>query len=427
MPNSSQYYSVSPRIVPAGSAARISVRPLFGHVAFQEDETLQAMLVPCEGTAGQMSRGERERVEVRVRGGALEIPCQFGGEQEYLLALERQGRPLAEFRLFALEADLFARRPYKGDFHLHTHYSDGVESPAYVAAACRKIGMDFMAITDHGQYKPSLEAMRAFAGLEIDLRIYPGEEVHPPENPVHMLNFGGSFSINEQFAGEEYRRGVERIAAGLADFPAGFDRYAYASCVWCFEQIRAGGGVGVFCHPYWFARQRYDVPLALTDQLFARQPYDALELIGGYHRIEIESNTLQVARYHEERANGKRIPIVGVSDSHGCETGALFGWYYTITFAASTDLPDLAGAIRELYSVAVEALPGETARAYGPFRLVRYAQFLMREILPAHDALCQEEGRLMLAHAAGDTGAAAALEGLKGRAARLFERDWGAA
>ena len=136
--------------------------------------------------------------------------------------------------------------------------------------------------------------------------------------------------------------------------------------------------------------------------ILERQPWDALEIIGGYHLFEVESNWLQVARYHEERGKGKRIPIVGVSDAHGCERGELFGWYYTMVFAPTTDLPDLVQSIRDLYSVAVEALPGQDARAHGPFRLTLYAQFLLREILPLHDGLCLEEGRLMLAHAAGD-------------------------
>jgi len=35
------------------------------------------------------------------------------------------------------------------------------------------------------------------------------------------------------------------------------------------------------------------------------QPFDAFELIGGFHPYELDSNTLQVARYHEERAQGR--------------------------------------------------------------------------------------------------------------------------
>jgi hypothetical protein len=151
-----------------------------------------------------------------------------------------------------------------------------------------------------------------------------------------------------------------------------------------------------------------------------------LELIGGYHRFEVESNHLQVERYHEERANGKRIPIVGVSDSHGCETGSLFGWYYTIAFAPTSDLPDLVQSIKDLYSVAVEAMPGEAQRAYGPFRLVRYAQFLLREVFPAHDRLCTEEGRLMLELTAGNTQAAVQLRSLAGRVQQLYAHWWDA-
>jgi hypothetical protein len=166
------------------------------------------------------------------------------------------------------------------------------------------------------------------------------------------------------------------------------------------------------------------VPEALTALLFDRQPYDALELIGGYHPFEIESNMLQVARYHDERARGKAIPIVGVSDAHGCETGELFGWYYTLVFAPSLELPDLVQSVKALYSVAVEALPGQTPRAHGPFRLAKYAQYLLREILPQHDMLCVEEGRLMLAHIAGDTDARDLLRACQGRTTALYDHLW---
>ncbi|NTU77212.1 MAG: hypothetical protein HGA90_05300, partial [Alphaproteobacteria bacterium] len=133
----------------------------------------------------------------------------------------------------------------------------------------------------------------------------------------------------------------------------------------------------------------------------------------------------QVMRYIEERAKGKRIPVVGVSDAHGCETGELFGWFWTLVLAPACELPDLVSSIKELYSVAVSSLPGQTQRAFGPFRLVRYAQFLLREVLPRHDELCLEEGRLLLAHAAGDENAAPALARLKGRVDQLYRHLWG--
>lgn len=423
-----RYFDVSPRIVRAGREAEVTIRPLFDHRRFVEGNVYQVVVRPLEGVQGQTGWVEAAPLPFTLADGALRFTYRFEGEQEYALLLQTvagdKANLIAEFRLYALEDDLFHRKPYKGDMHIHSYYSDGWESPAYVAAACRRIGLDFMAVTDHRKYAPSLEAMRAFEGVDIDLRIYPGEEVHPPDNPVHIINFGGSASLNEQFQSEAYRNDVRAIEATLADLPPGVDRHPYASCLWCFDRIRQGGGLGVFCHPYWLTRHRYDVPVYLTDLLLARQPYDALELIGGYFRHEIESNTLQVARYHEERAQGKKIPIVGVSDAHGCERGELFGWYYTVALAPSADLPDLVQSIKSLYSVAVEALPGETARALGPFRLVKYAQFLMREVFPQHDELCEEEGRLMLAYIAGDRAAAAALRTLQGRAAMLYDRLW---
>jgi hypothetical protein len=149
------------------------------------------------------------------------------------------------------------------------------------------------------------------------------------------------------------------------------------------------------------------------------QPYDALELLGGYYRYEADANMLQVVRYYEETAAGKRIPIVGVSDAHGCH-GDLFGWYYTLVFSPSLNLDDLIHSIKAQYSVAVEALPGELMHVYGPFRLVKYALFVLEELMPAHDILCAEEGGYMLAHLSGDCEAVEKLRLSQGRAQKLL-------
>jgi len=298
-----------------------------------------------------------------------------------------------------------------------------VESPGFVAAACRQVGFDFMALTDHGQYAPSIESQEAFANVDLDLLILRGEEVHPPGNPVHMVNFGSDFSVNELIIQNEkaYLEAVREKEKKLKDLPEEV-RHQFASCTWVFDQIRSGNGLGIFCHPYWHVRHGYTPAGAVTDALFDRQPYDAYELLGGYARDAVDSNTLQVARYHEERIKGKQIPIVGVSDAHGCENADLFGWYYTLAFAEEKNRDSIIAGVKELKSVAVEAIPGEAIRAYGPLRLVQYALFLINEVLPAHDELCGEEGRLMLDHLAGGTEAQTALANLKGRCARLFTK-----
>jgi len=428
MKKENRYFDILPKIVPANRETTISIAPLYDHVRFDAEKTYELGYYPVEEFSVQSGwRLESPCVPFETAGGAIQVRLYFEGEQEHVLFLEeisdKGRRTVGDFRVYSLERDLFERTPYKGDFHQHTFRSDGMESPGYVAASCRGIGLDFMAVTDHRRYAPSIEAQQAFDGVDIDLRIFRGEEVHPPDSHVHIVNFGGQFSINELFADETtYRAQVQAYIDRIGPLPPGVNPYLYASCVWVFDKIREAGGLGVFCHPYWLTAHRYSPAGALTSHLFDTQPFDALEVIGGYHLYEIDSNTLQVARYHEERAKGRSIPIVGASDSHGAERGGFFGWYYSIVFAPSNNLEDIAGSVKALYSVAIEALPNETPRAFGPFRLVKYALFLMREVFPQHDELCKEEGRLMLRHLAGDAHAKETLASLKGRTAGLMDR-----
>jgi hypothetical protein len=61
---------------------------------------------------------------------------------------------------------------YGGDFHTHTHHSDGALTPPQLAALARREGLDFLTITDHN----TLAAYPHF-GLHDDLCIIPGIEV----------------------------------------------------------------------------------------------------------------------------------------------------------------------------------------------------------------------------------------------------------
>jgi hypothetical protein len=419
-------FEVVPCIVRSGETIEIVIHPLSEDAAFASGRTYVVTYTPMEDQGSFSAFGARYEPAFRVTDGELRITQCFEGEQEHGLFVEElrstERVPVLDARIYSVDADLYDRRPLKGDLHIHSNRSDGREPPAHVAAACRRIGLDFMAVTDHRLYEPSLEAQAAFAGLPVDLAIYPGEEVHPPDNDIHIINFGGSRSVNARFADPGWRQEVDGMARGLTGLPSKLDPYLYASALWTFRAIRACGGLGIFCHPYWIDRRRYHIPGSLTDHVFEEQPYDAFEAIGGYHRWEAESNALQAARYHEETLRGKRIPVVGVSDAHGCEWEELFGWYFTIVFAASAALRDLMGAIKDLWSVAVEALPGAPVRVHGPMRLVKYAHFLLREFFPGHDALCREEGEAMFAYLAGDAGARDTLASLQGQTLEQHRR-----
>jgi len=359
-----------------------------------------------------------ERITLNLKDGRTSFLFFPFKEQEYRLLITKDNEVITESSIYALENDLYELNPYKGDFHMHSACSDGLEPPAEVAAQGRKIGLDIMGITDHEQYKPSLEAIEVFNGLIPDFCLCPGEEVHPPNNPVHIVSFGAVSGISTYFETDEYKKEVSDIQSGLDIANEFYDSFQYASTLWVFRKIKQLGGMSIFCHPYWKNRfdgasQEYYISEALTAQILRDRQFDAYEVLGGYGLFEQDSNTLQVSLYNEERLKGQ-LPIVGVSDAHGCYD-ELFGWYYTIVFAKSCSFYDIKNAICSCFSVAVEKLPGRKHRVYGPLRLVKYALFLLKEYFPLHDALCAEEGILMMDYIKGDIDAPEKLAKLSGR------------
>ena len=112
---------------------------------------------------------------------------------------------------------------------------------------------------------------------------------------------------------------------------------------------------------------------------------------------------------------GRKIPIVGSSDSHGTDPASYFGVGQTVVLAKNMEFESICNAIKGGYSVAVEKVYGEEERVYGSYRMVKYARFLLDYYFPAHDELCVEEGILMREYAMGIPSAEASLRALAGR------------
>jgi hypothetical protein len=431
-----RYFDIRPRIVPADRQSTVEIIPKFDHVRFKPDCRYELSYAPVEQIAVKSGWKPKVKEPLVPENGRVRITKIFEAEQEHSLVIEeiKPDKKRAVFcvaHVYSLDPDLFALRPFKGEFHMHSNNSDGVESPAYVAGASRRAGLDFMALTDHRQYRPSVLAAEVFTDTPVDLRIFPGEEVHPPDNPVHIVSFGARSGISELYsdpASEKvYRNEVAKIQASLGNLPAGVDPYLYASCVWASNRIRERGGLSMFAHAYWYTDNKFGAPGPTRDLLLQKRVFDVLELVSGFDAAELnimDTNGLQVARYYEEAAKGNRLAIAGISDAHGVEKSEAFGRFYTICFAPSCDLADIQASIREFRSVAVEAIQGERPRPFGPFRLVKFTHFLLREVFPQHDELCWEEGHLMIRHAAGDTGAAARLRLLRGQVEQLYRSYW---
>ncbi len=455
-------YDLFPRVVRQGVETEITIRPLGVSGCFRPGKECTVIIKAIDGGKPEyfpISSDFQSITCLCDETGVLRFRHTFTQEQEYFLDIpytDSRGREKQErFCVYCVAPDLFGMFPYLGDLHIHTTYSDGSQSPEVVCANYRKQGYDFICITDHRRYYPSLEAMRFFEKLPVDLTILPGEEVHLPKAfdhfiDPHMINLGGTYSVNAMIERDdvdniptddlsrsltgqcppvmnqaEYERTLQAILDSRT-FPQGVDPIPAAGMTWAFGEIRRSGGLAVFPHPYWI-HDVFHIPRGLYDYLLENRLFDVLEVLGGENYYE--QNGFQTTRYYEDRARGFRYPIVGSTDSHNSNPtnrNALI--CSTIIFAPRNTREDLLEAVRSFRSVAVDTISREF-RLVGDFRLVQYACFLLRHYFPLHDELCFEEGRAMKQYVTGSgeekQEALQVLNAIHGRTQRMRRKYFG--
>lgn len=329
-------------------------------------------------------------------GNAVTLKLRFPQEDRYMIDIYDDGVLVERHDLYALESDLFASTPYKGDNHIHTRSSDGTESPAYMAAMGRRMGYDYILITDHYAYEPSLEAARELAPLGLEYLVVPGEEVHAPGAVTHIINWGGSEGITQWFKGDpaEYEA---RVAANLEKVTVPMlpeNRTACAATQTVFDRIHEVGGLAVFCHPGWIIGTGLQLPEDCSNWICQNGHFDALELVaGGAYEL---GNQLQAAWYKDKPA----MPILGSADAHRAFTVSdkerLGMGKHTIVFARELTVESLKEAILAGLTVACDGV-----KCTGPYRLVKYAHFLREAVFPKHDDLARRQGTVMLRYVCG--------------------------
>ncbi len=449
-------YDIFPKVLTAGKKATINIIPLGGRKEFEpgKEYTMEICALDLGVPRNFPATGDFRisKIICNEKGG-FTFEHTFDSEQEYFIRFKGDDeKRIQQFSVYCVEKDLSGRYPFMGDLHMHTNFSDGRQLPEVVAANYRKYGYDFTVISDHNRYYPSLRAIDCYKDVPIEMNIVPGEEVHMPliygkKNDVHIVNFGGEYSVNALTDGpakeevgtdksvrslngecpdfipyDEWQAKMQELADN-AKVPENVDALPYAVCCWIFDEIRKANGLGIFAHPNWRV-EAYQIPEAFTDYMMETQPFDAFEVLGGERYYE--HNGFQTIRYYEERAKGRRFPIVGSTDSHSSyesNDGAFI--CETIVFSPENERKSLISSIKDFYSVAVDTISKEF-RLVGESRFIRYGCFLLKNYFPIHDELCYEEGRLMKQYVTGtDEEKAEAAETIKfisGRMKKLREK-----
>ncbi len=446
------YYDIYPKIFPTGEETEITIRPLSDMRAFPAGEYKITVHSIDGGHPGhEFTKWNSTEYELEPGDdGYLRFSYTAKTEGQYRVRIYRKNGGeydclTRECAVYALDEDLASTLPLRGDFHMHTCRSDGREDPGTVCANYRAIGYDFIVVTDHGRYYSSLEAIDDYRNADVSLNIIPGEEVHMPLTDMHIINAGGTFSINgllttsaqyadcgedktkrsidgcapEMITREQYEAEIRKIESEIKGCPADVNLTWYAVAVWVYRKISEAGGLCVFAHPYWIANM-YHIPEPLTRYMMENHPFDAFEVLGGENYYE--QNGFQTALYYDEYRKGRVHAIVGSTDSHGStEYNRDKDICSTIVFAKSNTREDIITAVKNKMSVAVDTISKEY-RLVGEMRLQKYASFLMEYYFPLHDIIAKADGEIMLEYYRGDCGPDEC--GMMKKKAKAFEEKY---
>ena len=265
------YYDLFPKIVPSNRKQSFQIESLF------EPGILTAG--SAYGLLVMSRRDFREKLDQQVvvgKDNRITFDFSPGLMGEYIANLYAEGKcwplkPLFQTSFYVVSDDLLRLKPFKGDFHIHTFYSDGRQSPIFMAAKARQVGLDFIAIADHRCYESSLEAITDAEKHGIDILIFPGEEANYKLGPGHIVSINASASIDRQLRPNDKTDGIgETVESNYPAFAAeiegrdlmdGVDPTFYAFVRGVTKKIREAGGFAIFAHPYWRNLDVYDLPL----------------------------------------------------------------------------------------------------------------------------------------------------------------------
>ena len=403
-------YAIYPAVIEANRPVEMVIAPAERVYLCPEGQEYTVKIYPVDGDEPCYHTPTARTVfTVTAKDGVLRFTHTFEGEQEHLVQLELNEKRIWEGVVYSLYPDLLDLVPLRGDFHGHSHRSDGKRDPAALAGHYREQGYDFFSLTDHNRFYTGGEYDEVFANVKTEFFRVPGEEVHSPDSIVHIVRVGGDTGVANEYI--HNREAYDAIIAEYetrvpADLPEQY-RGRYARAMWATDAIHKAGGLAIFAHPYWRPGNRvHNVRDELAKRLLTSGMFDAYELVGGMGQVGVNRS---VALWNDLRADGLRISVVGSSDVHGIEKAGTFPHYFTVCFAQSKSPEDVIAAVKAGHCVAVEAQGadyGRQNRCYGSLRLVSYAQFLLTHFYPHFQRICQCEGVAMRQYAMNEAPAA---------------------
>ncbi len=208
-----------------------------------------------------------------------------------------------------MQIDLFGKKRFKVNLHMHTSFSDGDLSAVEAAQYYRERGYDAIALTDHWFFG---------SGGELDgMTILSGGE----------YNVGGNDAAGS---------GVYHIVGvGMSRAPSVTKSMSTQQII---DRIRQAGGLAILAHPAW--------SLNLPEEILSLRNIDATEIynsVSGVHHSRRADSSLIVDMLG---CRGAFYPLIAADDTHYYEEGEACASYVMVE-AADNSPRSLLSAIRK--------------------------------------------------------------------------------
>lgn len=333
--------------------------------------------------------------EVKI--GVYKVNYAFFDEQKYDVKVKVGQEVVYNGRIYSVFEDFVGINVFKGDTHLHSNRSDGEGTPFEVGCAYRAKGYDFIVVTDHHRYAPSIEAKQEFEPLTNEFAVFKGEEVHNKDmGYFHIINFDGDFSVNDivENKKEYVDKEIEKILKTTKIDDSIADKRDCAYRIFIANEIRKGNGLAIMAHPFWDCFGEYNIPTITVEYLIKNGYYDCLELLAGNDIVGQNGNNLLIELYNKLQREGAKITVLGASDAHSTTNPtSVFNKQYSFVFANS--LSGIKNAMKEGKTVAVLVIDKNNYFVFGEFRLVKYARFLFDEYYPNYIKLTDKHAKAL--------------------------------
>ena len=195
----------------------------------------------------------------------------------------------------------------KGDFHIHSTYSDGSLTPSQIVRLAKKRQVDIMAITDHNNTDGVDEAI--IEGRRNNITVIPGVELSTRYNDcrVHVLGYFKDDSYKNDLLREvllNVKQGkiksIRRIFEDKIDFYGVKNKLYVQTGV---DILRFFGATVVLAHPVLLCKKDFDNIINIK--------FDGIE-------AKYFKNTEDDTKYFIDIANKKKIIYTAGSDFHNC-------------------------------------------------------------------------------------------------------------